>query len=253
MRIAPNLWTALVVFVVYNLIIYATWAAVGANYLNMVDEPVVFKSIVLPLFLGFAFVVMASRYTGWQEPVMREEVPARPKLVLWLVVAIWMSVVIFNMALTNWTSLSGYHLMMLAVAGIFVGINEEAVTRGFLVVGFRSTTKSELMVWFGSTALFGLMHLPNAFFGPGLAASAVQVVFAFLAGSALYVVRRLSGSLALPMFLHGIWDFSMFATQVSNADTGDVRTLLQFGTYLFGLIAVAIVLFVNRNHSAATN
>ncbi|MCC6940479.1 MAG: CPBP family intramembrane metalloprotease, partial [Novosphingobium sp.] len=216
MRIAPNFLTAFVLYIVYNLIIYATWFAVGADYLNMVAEGVVFKSIVLSLTLGFAFVMLAMRYTGWQQPILHEASPARPKMLLWIVVAVWMSVVILNMSLNNWAAMSFYHVSMLVLAGILVGFNEEAVTRGFLVVGLRSKTNSEFLVWFGSTLLFGLMHLPNAFFGPGLVAASIQVVFAFLAGSALYVVRRLSGSLMLPMFLHGIWDFSMFATQASN-------------------------------------
>lgn len=252
MRIAPNFLTAFVVFIAYNLIIYATWFAVGADYLNMVAEAVVLKSIVLPLMLGCGFVLLALRHTGWQQPILHEVSPARPKMLLWIVVAVWMSVVILSLWLTNWTAMSFYHVSMLVLAGLFVGFNEEAVTRGFLIVGLRSKTQSELLVWFGSTLLFGLMHLPNAFFGPGLAAASIQVGFAFMAGSALYVVRRLSGSLLLPMFLHGIWDCSMFATQASNAEIGDIRTLLQFGTYLVGLLAVVIVLVMNRHRSSAT-
>lgn len=251
MRIAPNFLTALIVYVVYNLIVYTTWAAVGVNYLNLVSEDVVFASVVLPMVLGCGFVAVMLRYTGWREPIIKEPARARPRLLLWIVVAVWMSVVIFNFALMQWANMSTYQIAMLVLAGILVGFNEETVTRGFLIVGLRSETQSELFVWFGSTLLFGLLHLPNAFFGVGIAAASIQVLFAFMAGTALYVVRRLSGTLLLPMFLHGIWDLSMFATQASQTETGDIRTLLQFATYLVGLVAVAIVLFMNRNRSGA--
>jgi membrane protease YdiL (CAAX protease family) len=65
------------------------------------------------------------------------------------------------------------------------------------------------MVWFFSTLLFGLMHLPNWVFGAGPAATA-QVAFTFGAGTILYLTRRLTGSLIFAMALHGIWDFSSF-------------------------------------------
>ena len=54
MRVTPSWLPALVVFILYNIIIYATWSAVDANYLDMVSRTVAFKSLVVPLGLDIA-------------------------------------------------------------------------------------------------------------------------------------------------------------------------------------------------------
>ena len=77
------------------------------------------------------------------------------------------------------------------VGSLLVGFCEETATRGVLVVGFRAAY-SEPKVWFLSTLLFGLLHLPNWAFGAGPGAVG-QVVLAFGGGTMLYLTRRLPG------------------------------------------------------------
>jgi hypothetical protein len=102
--------------------------------------------------------------------------------------------------------------------GLLVGFCEELATRGLLITGFRAAW-TEPRVWFVSTLLFALLHLPNWVFGAGPIA-VVQALTAFFAGSMLYLTRRVTGSLIPAMLLHGLWDFSSFIGDpavISNA------------------------------------
>ena len=49
MKIQPVWWIAVIVFVIYNAIIYTTWWAVDLDYANLTGRDVIFKSGVLPL------------------------------------------------------------------------------------------------------------------------------------------------------------------------------------------------------------
>lgn len=246
MRVQPRWWIGVVVYLVYNAIIFATWAIVGADYRNLVGSDVAFKSLVLPLFLGAVFMVATLFWLGWWRPVMTEDRRGRPGWALWVVLAVMLGFILVNVSAANWSALAAGHLALLIAAGVLVGFNEESLTRGVLVVATRGSTSSETLVWFWSTFLFGLMHLPNGFFGAGLIASSLQVVFAFLGGAGFYVLRRLGGTLLIPMALHGAWDFVTFSVTASGAEAPAIRTYFQFGTYLVSIVLVIVVLLFDR-------
>lgn len=128
-------------------------------------------------------------------------------------------------------------LWLLVVGSLLVGFCEELATRGVLVVGFRGSY-SEPGVWFLSTLLFGLMHLPNWYFGAGPGATA-QVVLAFMGGSMLYLTRRVSGTLVLAMLVHGLWDFASFI----GTGGGAVVPLVLLSN---GVLGVCLVLVLMR-------
>lgn len=242
MRIQNAWWVGLIAYLIYNGIIYTSWAVGNADYRNMVGSDTIFPNIVLPLALGATFIIASLFYLGWWRHVMVEDRPGRPTWVIWAVILIMLSFIGVNFATISWSDLAVNHLLLLFAASILVGFNEEALTRGILVVGFRGSTSNEVKVWLFATLLFGLMHLPNAFFGLGLIPASFQVVFAFLAGSGFYVLRRISGTLIIPMVFHGLWDFSTFSLQASGTYMNLFTVIFQFGTYLVSIIMVIIVL-----------
>jgi membrane protease YdiL (CAAX protease family) len=78
------------------------------------------------------------------------------------------------------------------------------------------------------------LHLPNAFFGVGWPA-AVQVVLAFMMGSGLYSLRRLTGTLVVPMIVHAVWDYLTFTLSVSQHTPDAAQMGAMLVTYLLSL------------------
>ncbi|GAA1113818.1 CPBP family intramembrane glutamic endopeptidase [Arthrobacter flavus] len=109
------------------------------------------------------------------------------------------------------------------------------MARGQLLVALRSRF-GETGVWFISTLLFSLLHLPNVFFGLGSIAI-LQVFIQFGLGSVYYLARRFSGSLVPAMILHGLWDFSTFSSNVPYAG---------LTAPFIGIAAVIVVLVLLR-------
>ena len=72
------------------------------------------------------------------------------------------------------------------------------------MVAFRSGY-SELHVWLFSTLLFMYLHAWNFLAGQDFGPTVAQLVFTFVVGSVLYAVRRATGTLIIPMMLHGGW------------------------------------------------
>ena len=66
-------------------------------------------------------------------------------------------------------------------------------------------------MWFLSTLAFGVMHYANVLGGQAFGPTSLQVLNAFLFGTTLYILRRVTGSLVWAMVLHALWDFSVFA------------------------------------------
>lgn len=70
----------------------------------------------------------------------------------------------------------------------------------------------------------------------------MQVVLAFCVGSGLYLLRRLSGTLLLPMVIHAAWDFSTLTSGLDQAPTGASALVMMGVTYGLSLVLVFVVL-----------
>lgn len=239
--IEPGWRVAAGVYVAYNAIIFATWAAVGADYRDLVSEGLALKSLLLPLGLGALFAFAAVTRLGWWRPALFEASATRPRWPAALPLAAMLGFLALHAVAIPWSAASPTHLALLAAAALLVGFNEELVTRGVLVTGFRGSRLGEVGVWFGSSFLFGAMHVPNALFGIPWGAGVLQGMLAFTMGSAFYAIRRASGSLWLPMALHASWDFVSFTAQATHG-SAPRALFFQFATYVLALFAVAWML-----------
>jgi membrane protease YdiL (CAAX protease family) len=246
----PVWWTSIVAYLAYLVVFIGTWVVVGADYMNLVGREVVFRSLDLPLILGTVLLVPVITWLGWWRPVMVEERRGGPAWTMWALLAIMACLIVTGLAATDWSALAAGHIALLALAGVLVGFNEEALTRGILMVAFRGSMRSEVWVCIWATVLFGLLHLPNAFIGLGLIGALMQVVFATFAGVGFYVMRRVSGGLVVPMAVHGVWDFANFIRLASGGAPAAIAPVFQFGTY-FVAVAAAVVLLRAARRSAS--
>ncbi|MEN5202970.1 CPBP family intramembrane glutamic endopeptidase [Stenotrophomonas sp. TWI700] len=132
------------------------------------------------------------------------------------------------------------HLWLMGAGTLLVGFCEEMTTRGVLLVALRGSTRSEAWAWFGSCESFGLLHATSGFFGVD-ALALVQVLLAFCVGTGLYLLRRFSGTLLLPMLVHAAWDFSTLASGLDDMPTSVLAFSMMAATYVLSIVLVIVV------------
>ncbi|SFR71282.1 hypothetical protein SAMN05428970_1154 [Agromyces sp. CF514] len=250
MRVAPRWWIGILVWIAYVIVVFTVGLLSGVPYDQYGDSgDTLFRAPVLFLAAGAVLLVIATSVLGWWKPALREERRSRHA---WPIIApalMALSIVISLAVGVDWSGIDGGYLAGLLLLGALVGFNEELVTRGILLTSLRGTVR-EVWVWFTTSALFGLMHATNLFFGQELVPTLQQIGFAFLGGTAFYIVRRVSGSLIWAMALHGAWDITTFA--VGHAPSGAA-----FGLILGTIGEVLALVFVfwtfrSKGEDAAT-
>jgi membrane protease YdiL (CAAX protease family) len=211
MRVKPSALSAIVAILGYMVVVFSVWAAVGMEYDEVGDTVEnVREGIVLAIALGAVYLVIVTTVLGWWKPAMREPRKVGSRWMKTIPVLLLLGA-IGNLATTKWGEIDrvGEYALWLAIGTLLVGFSEELLTRGLAIVGGRGSMH-EKWVWVFSGFIFGLLHVPNAFFGQSAASTVQQVVFAFAVGMMYYVTRRITGTLVLTMGLHAIWDFSVF-------------------------------------------
>ena len=207
MRVRPRPSVGVLVFLGYLVVFYGVWIINGIDYDRIGDSATTLqKWYVAPLLYGAVFLIIAATVLRWWRAALFE-VRRAPR---WTLITPAVMVIIGIVALTqkDYSDTTGRMWVMLVLGSIGVGFCEEMASRGLLLVGFRGAL-SERQVWLWTSLLFGLLHLPNWFFGEGPGAVG-QVVLAAMSGTTFYLLRRGSGTLIAAMALHGFWDFTTF-------------------------------------------
>lgn len=189
--------------------------------------------------LGGAVIAAAvAIWLGWGRLVLRDRVPTRRWV--WIVPV---SIIGVSLIAVDWARLGevGASLTLaLLTATFFTGLSEELMFRGIALQMMRQRY-SELAAGIVSSLLFGVTHLLNALvFGAG---AIPQAMLAGAIGYLLYLSRRVSGGILVPIVVHWLYDFSTFSGQVgtepesSLSDAGLALILLQI--VLFVVVVVA--------------
>jgi hypothetical protein len=128
----------------------------------------------------------------------------------------------------------------LAVSTLATGLSEELMFRGLALQAFRDRV-SEGWAAALSSGLFGALHLLNALVAGG--GAVVQALLAGVLGYFLYLTRRVSGGILLPIIVHWVFDFSAFSTDIGLQEppTSDAA----FYGFLV-ILALGVVLLVMR-------
>ncbi len=209
---------------------------IGPSYTDIgKSADTVLRGIVIPLAICTVITAGLTTWLGWWRPVLREK-PLGVKW-MWAIPIVLACIVLIGIDWAQISVLGAPYLLLLAIGTLLVGFNEEIVYRGLSVVAFRGAYK-EVYVWLATSMLFGLFHGANVFLGQALVPTIQQIGFAFVLGSVFYVVRRVTGSLAVLMILHALWDFGSFTWAGAFAVTNVGPTALA-GANFAGLLMAA--------------
>ena len=244
MRVQPKAVISLVLLVLYMAIVAVIWSINNVDYDTVGDTTSnIVKGIVVPVGIGAAFLSVAATWLGWWRPALTEETKTGPRWAILLPVAMFVFVLL-GVSGIDFGSDSAKVLPMLALGTALVGFSEEFLTRGLMVVGFRGSM-SEVWVWFLTALMFGLLHGLNVFFGQSVGATAFQMGFAFVLGSAFYLVRRITGLLVVGMVIHALWDFGAIGTDA----TGGTAPLAS-NLFIWIVVILTVVLLVKALRTA---
>ncbi|MFZ7086673.1 lysostaphin resistance A-like protein [Curtobacterium sp. RRHDQ10] len=199
--------------------------------------------LILPETIAGAALAVFVTAVGWWRIVLLDRHRGAPA---WAAIAPVVVVVaaLARLPFVDWHARPLRYFLLLAVAVLLVGFFEELLTRGVLLVGLRARLP-EFWVWLLSSALFGLLHLLNILAGAGVGPTILQVLFAASFGSVLYVARRVTRSIAVPMLMHALWDFGaigVVATGIGgNIAAIGILGLLTIVALVFGVVAAVFV------------
>ncbi|WIE65379.1 CPBP family intramembrane metalloprotease [Curtobacterium sp. MCLR17_036] len=239
--VPPSLLVGLVPIVVFAAV--SAWRSRPSDDYATLGQTVdsVVRALVVPE--GIAVVALAVFVTalGWWRiaTVDRTRTPLRWTMVAPLLIVL---VALARLPFVDWSALPPHYFLLLTVGVLFVGVFEELMTRGVLLVGLRRRVP-EIGVWAISCALFGVLHLLNVLGGAEVDATLLQVVFAASFGSTLYVARRLTGNLLAPVLLHAFWDFGSigFSATAGFEDRGRLIAVGLIGLFSFAVLVLGIV------------
>ncbi len=240
-RVAPRVWLGILTFALYLIVFCTIWVINGVDYTRVGDSAETVASwYVAPLVGGAVVLIVMVTIFGWWRPALIEQKRRYPAWI-WIFPGALVVLAVLALILGDSSRVTPQMWLLLVVGSLLVGFNEELLTRGQLIVALRSRF-GELGVWFFSTLLFSLLHVPNMFFGTGVLGIG-QLFITFFLGSALYLTRRVSGGLIVGMLVHALWDFSSFA---AIGDNTTLPSLLGVG---FGVAAMIVAIVLTRREN----
>ena len=237
MRRKPSTAISIVLFVVYIAIIFAFWSAKDFKYDEVSDTVDNVKNgVVIPVGVGALFLALAATVLGWWGPAIKEPLGIGTKATKLIIPALVIGAGL-NLVVTDWDNVTGEFALYLVIGVLLVGFSEEMLCRGLGLVGFRGSMP-ERKAWAVSGLMFGILHVPNAFFGQSVATTIQQIVFAFVFGTVYYTVRRATGTLVIPMVLHALWDGSLFVNEHSGKDPSPLTNIFMLAAAILTAIAI---------------
>jgi membrane protease YdiL (CAAX protease family) len=239
----------------YAVVVAVAGLVSGVDYDELSDSSSnVVGFVIVPVGLGILATFALTARWGWWHAIFREDGRlTRPRWAR-LIPAFFVLAIVVTLIVAPWQDWSAGLVVLILLGTMMVGFAEEIVFRGYLLVGARARY-SEVGAWFVTSALFGLFHGLNILTGQSVGTTLQQVVFAFILGSGLYLVRRVTGLLAVAMLIHGLWDFSTFIGAGRGEDTGGIPDTVAAAPFTWATmlltVAALIVLFRRKRLAAA--
>lgn len=241
MTVSNPQYVVIGIFLAYAVVVGVLWKVNKIDYATIGDTtPNIQRGIVVPIGVGAVLLAIATTVLGAWDDVLFDDGRTGPTWAL-VVPVLFGLIAIINIASLDYRSPNASALPWLALGTLLVGFSEEVVTRGLLVVGLRDAGWSPVTVYLVSTALFALLHGMNVLFGQSAQLTLVQIVMAFIAGTALYITRLTTGTLLVGIVLHAMWDFGTLGLGTTKRQQQPIAGLLALVMYAATLVAVWFV------------
>jgi membrane protease YdiL (CAAX protease family) len=223
----PAIWKAFVVVAGYLVVYLAIGLLVGLladadiEMSEFIDSPRnILLALVIPIGTAALLFLWFLARIGWLRAVFGPQ-PIRGPWWTWLAPILIVVAIVLHLADTDFGAYPVRSLLLLAVMGVFLGIAEETVARGFAVKMIRDAGHSEWVVMAVSSLIFSLMHATNVLSGQSVGTTLVQMGFTFGFGICMYLTLRATGSLVWPIVLHGLYDPTLFLSTGGVNHHGD--------------------------------
>lgn len=157
----------------------------------------------------------------------------------------WLGVALVALFNVDYSDYSIGEIVLVLIATLAIGANEEIVTRGILLVGLRNSRLEEWKSWLVTVAVFALLHLVNVLAGDSPAILLVTAA----GGTLLYVARRVFNNLFVPIGLHALYDTAFFlltGKYLVGESLPDGVLDLQLASFLILLVAAIFFLIFGR-------
>ncbi len=202
-----------------SLIAFVLWVAitiVGGNMTTggkgtLVDA--VSRNVGWTFVVASAFILAVVLWQGWRDVGLNRWATTRGWVLSWLP----MLYIVGGLALATFLGMPPISVLCLILLNcMLVGFSEELMFRGVLLQAFRQATSIWTAVLLTSVA-FGAVHSLNVFVTGDLKAALIQSTAAFLSGLMFVALRLRTGSLWIPILVHGLWDFATFTLGSASA------------------------------------
>jgi membrane protease YdiL (CAAX protease family) len=203
---------------------------------GVIDSGMVANILVLIILLFISlYVFKASR-----RDIFFERKPFALSKLYYLFPFAWFAVTVVALLNVDYSAYSLNEIILVLIAALTIGVNEEIVTRGILLIGLRNSRLDEWKAWLVTVAAFALLHLVNVLGG----GSPAILIVTFAGGTLLYVARRTFNNLFVPIGLHALYDTAFFlltGKYLVGDSLPDSVLDLQLASFL--VLFVAAVLF----------
>lgn len=171
------------------------------NIDSWIDNSLVANLIVTAILLFVSLVLFKDS----RKDIFFERTAFYLSRLYWAIPLVDVGVAAFALFNVEYSLISLGSLVLVLVAALSIGFNEEVVTRGILLVGLRNDRFSEWKVYVITLVVFSLLHLINLVAGGNI----TEIIVQFAGGTIFYVARRVSNTLIVPIVIHAFYDFAL--------------------------------------------
>ena len=251
-------WKAVMLAAVYLVLYLGTGWLVGQLWGPLIDyeDPFadglsVFLAVAVPVIVGSVLLVAFAASVGWLPKPLFAKQPVRGSWWMWIAPALIVATIVLRVFGIEWSEYSAGVILATFVAGLFVGISEELLTRGLAVTLLRRHGYNEWVVAVLSSLIFALLHIANLLSGQSIVTVLPTVGFTFGFGLMMYLTLRVTGNLIWPILLHALTDpTTILATggiDVGGTNTSPLLAFAGLSTFVFLIFALIALIFIRGN------